>query len=65
MSLRTPGPNAEKEWESVHRCPKCGYVVNLKDIGLRAITTGIITCPTCGWSGVVTIEIVAEEERAE
>jgi predicted RNA-binding Zn-ribbon protein involved in translation (DUF1610 family) len=65
MNFPLPDPNTEKQWESVHRCPKCGYVVNLKDIGLRAVTTGIITCPTCSWSGVVTIEIVEEEKLVE
>jgi hypothetical protein len=30
MNFPLSDPNTEKQWESVHRCPKCGYVVNLE-----------------------------------
>jgi hypothetical protein len=64
MSLQSPDTNGKK-WESAHRCPQCGYVLNLEEIDLRAITTGIITGPKCDWSGQVSIEIVEGENPAE
>jgi ribosomal protein L37AE/L43A len=54
-----------KRWESVHRCPQCSHVVNLEEIDLRAIATGIIACPKCDWSGPVSIEIVEEQKPSE
>jgi hypothetical protein len=41
----------EKHWEKVHLCPGCGFVINLAEIDLRAITTGILLCSRCEWSG--------------
>jgi predicted RNA-binding Zn-ribbon protein involved in translation (DUF1610 family) len=64
MSTDSPDLNRKKQWESAHRCPQCSHVINLEEIDLRAITTGIITCPKCGWSGQVSIEIVEEEGPA-
>jgi predicted RNA-binding Zn-ribbon protein involved in translation (DUF1610 family) len=65
MSLGPPENSGVEQWESVHRCPKCGHVVNMADIDLRAISTGIIACPKCDWSGPVTIEIVEGEKPSE
>lgn len=45
-------------WESVHICPNCEYVINLADMDLRTITTGIVSCPRCEWAGKVEIQIV-------
>jgi hypothetical protein len=47
-----------QQWESVHVCPNCDYVINLADIDLRAITTGIVSCPGCEWAGKIEIQIV-------
>jgi predicted RNA-binding Zn-ribbon protein involved in translation (DUF1610 family) len=47
-----------RKWETVHICPKCGQVLNLAEIDLRTITTGIVDCANCEWSGPVKIEII-------
>jgi hypothetical protein len=31
-----------QQWESVHVCPRYGHVINLEELDLRAITTGIV-----------------------
>jgi hypothetical protein len=48
--MRANGPVGEdrRHWESVHVCPRCGHVINLAELDLRAITTGIVTCPSNG-----------------
>jgi hypothetical protein len=60
LSTRTAyqSPPVKKHWESVHVCPKCGYKLNLSDIDLKGITTGIVPCPDCGRSGPIHIQIV-------
>ena len=71
MSETGVNVGAGGSWESVHVCPNCGYVINLADIDLRAITTGIVSCPRCDWAGKIEIQIVGnsgpapkgEEER--
>ncbi len=50
-------------WESVHVCPNCGHVINLAELDLRAITTGIVTCPSCDWSGQIEIQIIDQVPR--
>lgn len=60
MSRQPPATNVQKQWESVHKCPKCGYAMNLDKMDLRAIATGIITCPKCEWSGPVAIDVMEE-----
>jgi hypothetical protein len=54
MSLQPPDANGQKQWESVHQCPKCGHTVNLGEIDLRAISMGMIVCPIGEWSGLST-----------
>jgi predicted RNA-binding Zn-ribbon protein involved in translation (DUF1610 family) len=49
---------------SVHVCPQCGFAINLKELGLRGGTTGLVTCPKCDWSGPVLIG-TAEKEPAD
>lgn len=49
---------------SAHVCPQCGFSINLKDIGLKGGTTGLVTCPKCDWSGPIEIQIV-DNERAD
>jgi hypothetical protein len=48
-----------QHWESVHVCPSCSHTINLAEIDLRAITTGIVSCPHCEWSGAIAIKIVS------
>ena len=48
-------------WESVHVCPNCKHVINLAEIDLRAITTGIVSCPRCEWAGKIEIQIVGNK----
>jgi len=51
-----------EQWESVHVCPKCGHFINLSEIDLRTVTTGIVDCPRCEWVGQIEIQIVAVDE---
>jgi predicted nucleic acid-binding Zn-ribbon protein len=50
--------NSVHVWQSAHICPSCSYVIDLSELDLIAITTGIVTCPRCGWSGRIEIQIV-------
>lgn len=45
-----------------HRCPSCGTVVPGRDFDLKAIATGVITCPHCEGSGPIIVQILASEE---
>jgi DNA-directed RNA polymerase subunit RPC12/RpoP len=65
MSLEPPDKGGAKQWESVHKCSKCGQIVNLAEIDLRAIATGIIACPKCDWSGQVEIKIIEQNPTGE
>ena len=55
--------NGQRELESVHKCQKCGYIVNLDDTDLSVIGTGMITCPKCKWSGPEQIAIAEQEQK--
>lgn len=55
--------NVKQSWESVHVCPNCGHVVNLAELDFRAITTGIVICPSCDWSGQIEIQIIDQVPR--
>ena len=46
--------------ESVHKCPKCGHIVNLDETDLRVITTGMISCPNCKWFDSVRIHVMEQ-----
>jgi predicted RNA-binding Zn-ribbon protein involved in translation (DUF1610 family) len=65
MTNQPANRNGQKQWESVHQCPKCGHTVKLGEIDLRVIATGMIACPNCEWSGPVRIEVVERENPAE
>ena len=65
MSSQLPEPDEQNAWKSVHSCPCCGHIVDLAEIGLRAIATGSITCPNCKWVGPVTIKIIKERNLTE
>jgi predicted RNA-binding Zn-ribbon protein involved in translation (DUF1610 family) len=56
-------PDYGQPRESVHVCPNCGNVVNLAELNLRAITTGMVTCPGCKWSGQIEIQVVDQVPR--
>ena len=62
--MRDPDPSnvSRIRWESSHVCPRCGSATNLAEIDLRAITTGIVTCPKCDWSGPIEVRIVDADE---
>ena len=51
-------PNGIRQLESVHVCPRCGHILNLDQIDLRAITTGIVACPKCDWEGSIEIQVI-------
>ncbi|AXC13754.1 hypothetical protein ACPOL_4482 [Acidisarcina polymorpha] len=55
----------KKHWESVHICPRCACITNLSEIDLRTVTTGIVECPRCHWSGPIEIEIAEIDEAGE
>jgi predicted RNA-binding Zn-ribbon protein involved in translation (DUF1610 family) len=48
----------KKQWDSAHKCPHCGHVINLRDLDLRDVATGVVACPSCGWVGPVEIQII-------
>jgi hypothetical protein len=65
MSPHTPEPSVRSEWESVHKCPKCGFELNLEKLDLDETTTGIVTCPRCGRAGRINLQIVSAQDPAE
>ena len=62
MSSHPPPPEGDKQWESVHLCPKCGHALNLEQTDLEAVTSGIVTCPKCDWSSPINLKIVSEDK---
>jgi transcription elongation factor Elf1 len=52
-----------QSWESGHVCPNCGHIINLAELDMKAITTGIVTCPSCDWSGQIEIQVVDQVPR--
>ena len=65
MNTNSNQMNDKQVWESVHVCPKCAFVINLSEIDLRTVTTGIVECPRCQWSGPIEIQIVQVIEESE
>jgi hypothetical protein len=45
-------------WVHVHLCPQCEQVVLAENIAHVAITTGVMTCTECEWSGPINLQIV-------
>jgi hypothetical protein len=43
MTAHASDSREGQHWESVHVCPNCGHVINLAELDLTAITTGIVT----------------------
>jgi predicted RNA-binding Zn-ribbon protein involved in translation (DUF1610 family) len=52
-----------KEWEHAHVCPKCGHALRPEEIDLGSIVLGDISCPKCGWSGPINVNIL-EKRRS-
>lgn len=65
MSPYTPEPNEKRHWESVHKCSRCGYELNLEKLDLNETTTGIAACPRCEWSGQIDLQIVPGQRLDE
>ncbi len=63
MGIGSTIPQGGQSWESVHVCSNCRHVINLAELDLRAITTGIVICPKCDWSGQIEIQIVDQVPR--
>jgi transcription elongation factor Elf1 len=62
MANQVTNINGRKQWDSVHKCPRCGHAFKLGDIDLMAVTTGIVDCPNCGWAGQIEIQIVERKK---
>jgi transcription elongation factor Elf1 len=58
--MKSDQPNACEAvlLESAHVCPRCGNTVSLQQLALREMTTGIIICLNCAWSGQINIKII-------
>ena len=56
--MNRPDTKSAAGWVSVHQCPGCGHAVELAAMNLRAVTSGIITCASCGRFGSIEIKIV-------
>ena len=63
MSAGSANKEDGPSWESVHVCANCGHVINLAELDLRAITIGIVSCPSCNWSGQIEIQVVDQVPR--
>jgi predicted RNA-binding Zn-ribbon protein involved in translation (DUF1610 family) len=64
-NLHTPQPSEKNEWKSVHKCPNCGHEISLGKLNLYETTTGIVTCPKCGWAGQIDLQIVLQKDSVE
>ncbi len=49
--------------ESVHICPRCGHILNLDQIDLKTITSGIVECPMCDWVGPIEIQVANHDSN--
>jgi Sigma-70 region 2 len=58
MSPSDIDDSLNESWESAHVCPSCEYVIPLADLDMGAVTTGIVSCPRCDWSGRIEIRVV-------
>jgi hypothetical protein len=52
-----------EHWESVHVCQNCDLAINLSEIDLRAVTTGIVSCSRCEWTGRLDIQIISGQPK--
>src|SRR5260370_30219276 len=58
LTPHTSVSQERKRWESVHICPNCGHVINLAEIDLKAVTTGIASCPFCKLVSRIEIQFI-------
>jgi hypothetical protein len=65
MTNQITNINGRKQWDSVHKCPKCGHVLSLSEIDLMTAASGMVDCPKCSWSGPVEIQIVERKKPTE
>jgi hypothetical protein len=65
LNSESSKPDGKKNWESVHICPQCHFAVNLSQIDLKTVTTGIVECPRCEWAGPIEIQIVEVDDGTE
>ena len=63
MAVDSADQHDGESWESVHIGPRCGHIINLAELDLTAITTGIVACPNCDWSGQIEIQIINQVPR--
>ncbi len=62
---KMPNEVEEHTISMCHQCPHCRYTIPLQDMDLKAITTGIIRCPSCRRSGQIEIKIVERTSPAD
>ena len=54
----TNAPNVpQPRFDHFHVCVQCGGAFRREEFGARAISSGIYTCPKCGYEGPLNIEI--------
>jgi transcription elongation factor Elf1 len=53
------------EFQHSHQCRNCNYVVRGAEVDLKAISTGLITCPNCEVTGPINIQILSNKEIAD
>jgi hypothetical protein len=58
MSSESSDPKPSNVWQSAHVCPNCGNVIDLSELDLVAVTTGIVSCTRCDWGGRIEIQVV-------
>lgn len=58
MDAQQIDTSAIKRWDAAHECARCCHALRLADMDLRAVTTGIVACPNCDWSGQIEIQII-------
>ena len=60
MSSEPQHAGRNRKWEHVHQCPQCGHIVKAEAIPRASIVTGVMTCPSCEWSGPINVQIIEE-----
>ena len=58
MDAQQQDTSVIKRWDAAHKCPRCCHAFRLADFDLKAVTTGIVACPNCDWSGPIEIQII-------
>jgi len=64
LAIERHNKDESRQMESAHVCPQCGTPILIENIGLREMTTGIITCPKCDWSGKINIQIIRNDSAS-